>query len=896
MLPKLKPTNILPFPREKKPLLGEVFNHSIHPIVIVDVNYHIIKSNIAFKALFRLNPEQITDKCCFEIINQSRSKCAKCKVEKIFRHGIPYSWKEKHLLPNGRIRHFELRGNPIKDHKGNTVLVSVQIRDISELRHIKTHLENFKEKHRHIVELVNEGILVLDPEAKVTFANRSLCNMLGCRPEEIQNQSLFKFVEADVLFEGKIEPNPARFFNAHEVELIKKNGEHLPCRIVIHSLSRDADFNGSVCTVTDMSHLKAAEENHHSALQFSEKIIDSITDTLIVIDPKTYQIVKANNHFLKRVALKSSEVLEKTCYEILLGRNNPCEAYGIACPVRDAAVYNRTSTVERFYLDAQGKRRFLQISTYPVQDDNGQVRLVIRLEHDLTAKQEMKEALSERTAELEKTHQQLQMLFEISRELTAIGSISALVNDIFKISRQSFPESDIVFLILNADFDGFMALDESGPSLMEPMLRIRRDLENKGLLNDLINFMVGLKHPEIFSSDEGSPPPPVKMISKHYVSWFGQPIFALNQCIGFFLVGSKTSHAYAREDVHIFHSLFAQVGGHIRHLVLHETEIRKLRQQMSNRTSYGKIIGKSKPIQKVYSKIQLVADSDATVLITGENGTGKEKVAQAKHRRGKRRKGPFVVANCTAYAPTLLESELFGHERGAFTGAIHQKKGRIERANGGTLFLDEIGNISPATQVLLLRFLQNHCFERVGGEKTIKADVRVLAATNRDLLQEVKAGRFRSDLYYRLNVVSIHLPPLRERKEDIPLLVQHFVEKYSQSEGKAIREISSDDMPLLINFEWPGNVRQLENAVRHAVIVAQDSVINKSHLPQFLMEVSDETTTHCLAENERRLILQVLQECNWNKHVAARRLGVSRSTLYSKIRRHGIYKEESYQI
>jgi PAS domain S-box-containing protein len=890
------PSNILPFPREKKHLFRDVFNHSIHPIVVVDNNYHIIKSNIAFKALFRLNPEQITDKCCFEIINQSRSKCAKCKVEKIFRYGKPYSWKEKHILPNGRTRHFELRGNPIKDHKGNTVLVTVQRLDISELRHIKTHLDSLKEKHRDIVELVNEGVLVLDPEAKVTFANRSLCKMLGCRPEEIQNQSLFKFVEAGVLFEGKIEPNTAGFFDAYEIDLIKKNGERLPCRIIIHSISKDDNFDGSVCTVTDMSHLKAAEENHHSALQFSEKIIDSITDSLIVIDPKTYQIVKANNHFLKRVELKSSEVLEKTCYEIMLGRNNPCEAYGIPCPVRDAAVNNRSATVERVYFDAQGKRRFLQISTYPVQDDRRQVRLVIRLEHDLTAKHEMKEALSERTTELEKTHQQLKTLFEISRKLTAMGSLSVLVNYIFEISRQSFPESEIIFLILNSDFDGFISLAESGPILMEPMLRIRKELENKGLVNDLINYLAGLKHSQIFSSDDSTPPPQVKMISKHHSSWFGLPIFSRNQSIGFFLVGSKESREYAREDCHFFHALFAQVGGHIRHLILHEAEINELRQKVSPRTSYGKIIGKSEAIQKVYNKIQLVSDSDATILITGENGTGKEMVAQAIHRRGKRRKGPFVVANCTAYAPTLLESELFGHEKGAFTGAIHQKKGRIERANGGTLFLDEIGNISAATQVLLLRFLQNHCFERVGGEKTIKADVRVLAATNRDLIQEVKEGRFRSDLYYRLNVVAIHLPPLRERKEDIPLLVQHFVEKYTQSEGKTIREISADDMPLLINFEWPGNVRQLENAIRHAVIVAQGSVINKSHLPQFLMEGSNETAIHSLAENERRLILHVLRECNWNKHEAARRLQVSRSTLYSKIRRHGIYKEASYQM
>jgi PAS domain S-box-containing protein len=261
MLPKLMPANILPFPRDKKNLLSEVFNHSIHPIVVVDSNYHIIKSNIAFKTLFRLNPEQIPDKCCFEIINQSRSKCAKCKVEKIFRYGKPYSWKEKHIFPDGRNRHFELHGDPIKDHKGNTVLVTVQRRDISELRHIKTHLDNLKEKHRHIIELVNEGLLVLDPEAKVTFANRSFCKMLGCRLEEIQNQSLFKFVEAGVLLEGKIQPNIAGFFDAYEIDLIKKNGERLPCRFIIHSLSKGDNFEGSVCTVTDMSHLKAAEDS-----------------------------------------------------------------------------------------------------------------------------------------------------------------------------------------------------------------------------------------------------------------------------------------------------------------------------------------------------------------------------------------------------------------------------------------------------------------------------------------------------------------------------------------------------------------------------------------------------------------------------------------------------------
>ncbi|MBW2327923.1 MAG: sigma-54-dependent Fis family transcriptional regulator, partial [Deltaproteobacteria bacterium] len=238
-------------------------------------------------------------------------------------------------------------------------------------------------------------------------------------------------------------------------------------------------------------------------------------------------------------------------------------------------------------------------------------------------------------------------------------------------------------------------------------------------------------------------------------------------------------------------------NGHIRHLVTHETEINDLRQRVVERTSHGKIIGQSDEMQKIYELIELVAGSDATVLIAGENGTGKELVAQAIHRQSHRRKGPLVVANCSAYSSALLESQLFGHEKGAFTGAIKKKKGRIERAQGGILFLDEIGDIAPATQVLLLRFLQDHCFERVGGEETLEADVRVLAATNRDLYQEVEAGRFRDDLYYRLNVITLQLPPLRDRKEDIPLLYKHFLEKCSLKENKNIKSFSPGAMQIL---------------------------------------------------------------------------------------------------
>jgi two-component system response regulator HydG len=385
----------------------------------------------------------------------------------------------------------------------------------------------------------------------------------------------------------------------------------------------------------------------------------------------------------------------------------------------------------------------------------------------------------------------------------------------------------------------------------------------------------------------------LRLISKSYPSWFGFPISTPTQCIGYFLLGSTSSQDYSREDLHFFHNLFSQIAGDIHHLVRHETEINMLRNDVAERTSHGEIIGHSDEMQKIYELIDLVSGSDATVLIAGENGTGKELVAQAIHRESHRGSGPFIVANCSAYSPALLESELFGHEKGAFTGAIKRKKGRIERAKGGTLFLDEIGDIAPATQVLLLRFLQDHCFERVGGEQTLEADVRVLAASNLDLYKEVEAGRFRDDLYYRLNVITIGMPPLRDRKEDIPMLCKHFLEKYSLKEGKQIQSFSSSAMQALLDHDWPGNVRQLENAISHAVILAQGSVVEGRHLPQFLKQVTEEPPSTSLAENERRLILAILQECSWNKHEAARQLQISRSTLYSKIRRYNLMKTTS---
>jgi Nif-specific regulatory protein len=306
------------------------------------------------------------------------------------------------------------------------------------------------------------------------------------------------------------------------------------------------------------------------------------------------------------------------------------------------------------------------------------------------------------------------------------------------------------------------------------------------------------------------------------------------------------------------------------------------------------IIGTGNAMRRVYEMLAQVAPSDATVLITGESGTGKELVAAELHRLSKRVQAPLVKINCAALPESIIESELFGHERGAFTGAVNQRKGRFEMANSGTIFLDEIGELPPQIQVKLLRVLQERELERVGGTTTIKVDVRLIAATNRNLEAEVKASRFREDLYYRLNVFPLHIPPLRERKSDIILLADHFAEKYAAKNSKLIRRISTPAIDLLTSYSWPGNVRELENCIERAVILSTDTVIHSYNLPPSLQS-ADSTNTEptttleaALSRLEKELIIEALKISDGNMAAAARRLGISERQMGLRVRHYGI--------
>lgn len=310
-----------------------------------------------------------------------------------------------------------------------------------------------------------------------------------------------------------------------------------------------------------------------------------------------------------------------------------------------------------------------------------------------------------------------------------------------------------------------------------------------------------------------------------------------------------------------------------------------LHQKLDERYQFEKIIAKSPKMQQVIEVIKVVAKSNATVLITGESGTGKELVARAIHSQSYRKDKPFVAVSCAALPESLLESELFGHEKGAFTGAHVQRRGKFEVANRGTLFLDEIGEMSANIQVHLLRVLEEKEFTRVGGNELVKVDVRVISATNRDMKVAITGGKFREDLYYRLNVVTIQLPPLRERQEDIPLLARHFLKKFATENQKEISDFSSGAMDFLLRYEWPGNVRELENAIERAVILAKGSLIEVVDLPQeSLLLVHSVPLERSLREIEREHIVDVLNATGGNCSEAARILGISRMTLYNKIK------------
>lgn len=527
--------------------------------------------------------------------------------------------------------------------------------------------------------------------------------------------------------------------------------------------------------------------------------------------------------------------------------------------------------VEATRLIEQGETR-VQV---PVEGQVEIARLAASFNQMVARQEEYTHRLEEQTQELEQAHRQTRAACEIVREVSALASLKEMGAYLLKKLKDQVPCSHVSFMAFNPAGDNLFVVSDNGlvsfkdPKIVQQGLAVLAKLSKAGFTrNSLVKPPLV---PESFATLERQ----------------AQIPFTDGQIQGAAVVACPGDCDCHPDKIKWLGLILNQNAGALGRAILHEEEVSGLRDRVEATAGFGEIIGKDPKMQTIYKLIEDVAPTDATVLIQGESGTGKELVARALHRLSPRRNRPFVVINCSAYPATLLESELFGHEKGAFTGAMRHKPGRFELADGGTVFLDEVGEIPPPAQIKLLRVLQTRKFERLGGERTISVDVRILAATNKDLLQEVKNGAFREDLFYRLNVIPVHLPPLRERKNDIPLLALHFLRRFSAEQGKDLKEFSSAAMRLLLEYAWPGNVRELENSIEHAVVLAKGQQVEAWDLPSALQTQSPQPAVS-LADRELQHLLEILEECGWNKKLAAKRLGISRSKVYAILKRHNI--------
>lgn len=494
-----------------------------------------------------------------------------------------------------------------------------------------------------------------------------------------------------------------------------------------------------------------------------------------------------------------------------------------------------------------------------------------RLEHS-------RQELEEKNSELNHSHQQTRISFEIAKAVGAMANLQDICEYLVNRIEQIVECRKLTIIIFSDRGDNLFVFTEGTINVFGPPTATKV-IENAAKLGEMQ-----------FLAPDRIPIDIAELEAAQTIAAF--PLVHQGLSLGVVCVGCPGSCKCVTNDLTIIELILSQTAAAIRRATANEEEIRQLRSKIEQTSGYAGLIGKAPEMQIIYKMIANVAPSDATVLIQGESGTGKELVARAIHVKSRRSSGPFVVINCSAYPSTLLESELFGHEKGSFTGAFRQNIGRFEKAIGGTVFLDEIGEIPLTAQVKLLRVLQTFKVERIGGQKPIPVDVRVIAATNQDLLEEVINGRFREDLYYRLNVIPIQMPPLHKRLNDIPILAQFFLKRFARLQGKTIHTISSGAMRILLNYRWPGNVRELENSIEHAVVLSNRGEIQATDLPANIVNTPDETPKvdpgRTLQGTEKNLLLEALEASRWNKMEAAKRLGIGRSTLYSKLKKYQI--------
>jgi PAS domain S-box-containing protein len=612
---------------------------------------------------------------------------------------------------------------------------------------------------------------------------------------------------------------------------------------------------------------REVQESHRRLLT----VMDSLDAAVYVADLETYEILYGN----KYVRDLYGEVVGKTCWQVLQdGQSGPC---GFCTKERLLTPDGEPAGVHFREFQNEVTEKWYEVRDRAIRWVDGRM-VKLEIATDITDRKRAEE-------DLERAHSEMDTFCSILKQIGSQRTLNGITSWLMKAVQNIVSSQYMLLHIFNSERNMLFTLSDAGIST----------IEDPELISTAQTILEGLDGMTVAPKNKFTPP-----LVPDYFPTERQTIIPLrsqNQLEGAFVITCPPECPCDEKALEMISLVLEYASETIKRAVSYEEEILDLEKRVETTVEFSGLIGKNFKMQVIYKLIEDIAPTDATVLIDGDSGTGKEVVARAIHRRSPRHNKPFVVINCSAYPTTLLESELFGHEKGAFTGAIRQKIGRFEQAHGGTVFLDEIGEIAPSAQIKLLRVIQSHRFERLGGEKTLAVDVRILAATNKDLLQEVINGDFREDLYYRLNVIPIHLPALRERPNDIPLLARYFLSRFAKEQDREIQGFTSEAMRLLLDYNWPGNVRELENSIEHATVLAKGGRIEASDLPAIVQTQAGHTLTDRLPtieEQERNLLVETLEQCGWVKKEAAQHLGISRTALYDKLKRYQISKPTTH--
>ena len=740
---------------------------------------------------------------------------------------------------------------------------------------------------RQLLDSLPDAIVVADSEGTIVSANAQACVMFGYSCEELLGQPVEILVpeelrERHVHHRNAFLRNPSpRPMNAMELQARRKDGTLFPVEISLAPVSTP-DGLRVISAIRDVGHRKEIEEALHRSEERYRLLTEEVKDYAIFMLDAEGRVMTWNEGARRMRGYRSEEIIGRditvffTPEDVKAGR--PAEE------LREAAEKGRIET-EGWRVRKDGSRFWSQVVLTALRDPNGKLIGFAKIARDITGRKQASEAI----------------LLEISNRLISHLDFGELLSAISASLRQ----------IKEHDYASLALYDPSIQKLRVYSLpsASRKNLIHEEILLSLENSPAGwafkARRPLVLSRvhEEGRPSEiPKNLMTQGVRSACRIPLISRDQVLGTLNLASLAEDAFSNDDV----ELLLQVANQIAPALSNAISFRQLSElkeklagekqylegEIRSRLNLREIVGKSAALDEVMQQVETVASTDSTVLILGETGTGKELIARAIHDLSARHDKSFITVNCSALPSGLLESELFGHEKGAFTGSTARQIGRLELAHRGTLFLDEVGDIPLELQPKLLRALQQKQFERLGSIQTITVDVRLITATNRDLEALVAEGRFRSDLYYRLSVFPITLPPLRERSGDIALLAEHFLEMYNRRMGKNIKSIPANVLQELCHYPWPGNVRELEHFIERAVILTSGSTLRVPPLGSKLRpKAGPRAPADTLAEAEREHILRILRETNGiisGPRGAAARLGLKRTTLAAKMRRLGI--------